>query len=189
MQVTRTDLPDVLVLEPARFKDSRGWFSESWSARHMAVAGIDLVFEQDNHSFSAAAFTLRGLHYQCPPMAQAKLVRCTRGRIFDVAVDLRRGSAQYGRWTGVELDATSGRQLLVPVGFLHAFLTLTPDCEVQYKCTAPYAPACDGAIRWDDPDLAIRWPLPAGRAPLLSDKDATAPLLAGFTSPFAMGEA
>ncbi len=184
MKIEKTDLLDVYVIEPARFGDSRGWFSETWNAARMAEAGLDLAFVQDNHSFSAAPFTLRGLHYQRPPRAQDKLVRCTRGVIFDVAVDVRRGSPQYGRWTGVELSAANGRQLLVPKGFLHGFLTLVPDCEVQYKCTDLYAPDCDGGIRWDDPSIAIAWPLPAGTRPQLSAKDAAAPALADLDTPF-----
>lgn len=184
MQIEQTALPGVVRLVPARFGDARGWFSETWSAGRMRAAGFDLDFVQDNHSFSAAAFTLRGLHYQRPPHAQNKLVRCTRGRIFDVAVDVRVGSDHYGRWVGAELTAAGGEQLLVPEGFLHGFLTLTPDCEVQYKCTDRYAPECDGGIAWDDAEIAIDWPLPAGVRPQLSAKDAAAPALADFVSPF-----
>lgn len=184
MQITATTLPDVTLIEPAKFGDSRGWFSETWNASRMKAAGLDFDFVQDNHSFSAAAFTLRGLHYQRPPHAQAKLVRCTRGRIWDVAVDLRQGSPHFGKWTAAELSAENGRQLLIPQGFLHGFLTLTPDCEVQYKCSDVYAPDCDGGIRWNDPDLDIEWPLPPGVAPILSAKDEIAPFLADITSPF-----
>lgn len=182
MQIEATDLSGVVILTPRRFGDDRGWFSETWNAKRMAEAGLDLAFVQDNHSFSATRGTLRGLHYQRPPHAQDKLVRCTRGAIFDVAVDIRRGSPGYGRWTGVELTERSGAQLLVPKGFLHGFVTLTPDCEVQYKCTDVYAPDCDGAIRWNDPAIGIEWPLEAD--PLLSDKDRAAPFLADFDSPF-----
>ena len=183
MQLEPTALPDVLVLTPRRFGDARGWFSESWNAQTFAAAGITLDFVQDNHSYSAQKGTLRGLHYQSAPHAQDKLVRCTRGAIFDVAVDYRVGSPHFGKWVGVELTADTGKQLLVPKGFLHGFLTLTPDTEVQYKCTDVYAPACDGAVRWDDPDLAIDWPL-GGAAPHLSDKDAAAPFVAQTKSPF-----
>lgn len=183
MQVEQTALPGVMILTPARFGDARGWFSETWNASRMAATGQRLDFVQDNHSFSATQGTLRGLHYQRPPHAQDKLVRCTRGAIRDVAVDIRKGAPTYGHWVAVELSAENGRQLLVPRGFLHGFLTLTADCEVQYKCTDFYAPDCDGAIRWDDPNIGINWGL--GRAtPLLSAKDAAAPLLAGFDSPF-----
>ncbi|MCL4674475.1 MAG: dTDP-4-dehydrorhamnose 3,5-epimerase, partial [Pararhodobacter sp.] len=133
MKLDQTGLPGLVVLTPTRFGDDRGWFCETWNADRMAEAGLDLAFVQDNHSFSATQGTLRGLHYQSPPHAQDKLVRCTRGTIFDVAVDIRKGSPTYGQWAGVELCAQNGKQVLVPRGFLHGFLTLTPDCEVQYK--------------------------------------------------------
>lgn len=182
MKIEPTALPGVVLLTPPRFGDDRGWFSETWNAARMAEAGLDLDFVQDNHSMSAAVGTLRGLHYQRPPHAQDKLVRCTRGAIFDVAVDIRRGSPSYGKWVGVELTAQNGRQLLVPKGFLHGFVTRLPDSEVQYKCSAVYAPDCDGGIRWDDPEIGIDWGLSGD--PILSGKDQTAPLLAGFDSPF-----
>lgn len=184
MQIEELALAGVKLIKPARFGDNRGWFSETWNATRMREAGLDLDFVQDNHSFSAAPFTLRGLHYQRPPHAQDKLVRCTRGRIFDVAVDIRKGSETYGKWVGAELTAEGGEQLLVPKGFLHGFLTLVPDCEVQYKCTDLYAPDCDGGIRWDCPTIGITWPLPEGVTPQLSAKDTVAPLLEGFNSPF-----
>lgn len=183
MKIEQTALPDVVVIVPPRFGDVRGWFSETWNAARMAEAGLDLAFVQDNHSFSAQKGTLRGLHYQRPPHAQDKLVRCTRGTILDVAVDIRKGSPAYGTWVGVELSAENGHQLLIPKGFLHGFVTLTDDCEVQYKCTDVYAPDCDGGIRWDDPAIGIDWQL-NGATPVLSAKDAVAPLLAGFDSPF-----
>jgi dTDP-4-dehydrorhamnose 3,5-epimerase len=175
-----------MVIVPTRHGDHRGFFSETWNRPRLAAAGIDLDFVQDNQSLSAARGTLRGLHFQSPPHAQDKLVRCGRGRLWDVAVDIRRGSPTYGQWHGEELSAENGRQLLVPKGFLHGFVTLEPDTEILYKCTDVYAPACDGAVRWNDPDLAIAWPadaLPDG-APVLSGKDAAAPLLRDFTSPF-----
>lgn len=177
MQHRQTALDGVVVIEPRRFGDARGWFSETWNAARMAEAGLDYDFVQDNQSYSAERFTLRGLHYQSPPHAQDKLVRCTRGKILDVAVDVRRGSPTYGQWVSERLSAENGRQLLVPKGFLHGFLTLTPDCEVQYKCSDFYAPDCDGAVRWDDPEIGIDWGLD-GATPVLSDKDAAAPLLA-----------
>jgi dTDP-4-dehydrorhamnose 3,5-epimerase len=183
VQVIETRLPGVLVIVPARHGDHRGFFSETWNRPRMAFAGIDLDFVQDNQSLSATAGTLRGLHFQSPPHAQDKLVRCGRGRLWDVAVDIRRGSPTYGRWHGEELSADNGRQLLVPKGFLHGFVTLEPDTEILYKCTDVYAPACDGAVRWDDPDLAIDWPIQG--APVLSAKDAAAPLMRDFVSPFA----
>lgn len=181
MQIDTTALPDVLILTPRRFGDARGWFMESWNARRMAEAGLDLPWVQDNHSFSAAKGTLRGLHFQSPPRAQDKLVRCTRGAILDVAVDIRAGAPTYGKWVAVELSADNGRQLFVPKGFLHGFVTLMDDTEVQYKCTDLYAPENDGAVRWDDPALGIDWGV---TAPVLSDKDARAPLLADIGTPF-----
>ncbi len=183
MQVEPTSLPGVMILTPVRFGDSRGFFSESWNRRRMAEAGLDHDFVQDNHSLSREVGTVRGLHFQAPPHAQAKLVRCGRGRLFDVAVDIRRGSPTYGHWTGVELSAENGRQLLVPEGFLHGFVTRAPDTEILYKCSDYYAPDCEGAVRFDDPDIGIDWGLGA-TAPVLSDKDAAAPGLAGFHSPF-----
>ena len=173
MQIEETSLSGVLILTPRRFGDARGWFMETWNASRMAEAGLDLAFVQDNHSFSAAKGTLRGLHFQSPPRAQDKLVRCTKGAILDVAVDIRAGSPTYGKWLGVELSAENGRQLLVPKGFLHGFVTLTEDTEVQYKCTDLYSPENDGAVRWDDPAIGIDWGV---AAPILSDKDAKAPL-------------
>lgn len=186
MLVEPTALADVLALTPRRFGDARGWFTETWSAAAMAAAGLDLPWVQDNHSFSAAKGTLRGLHYQSQPRAQDKLVRCSRGAILDVAVDIRRGSPSYGRWVGVELSAENGRQLFVPKGFLHGFVTLTDDVEVQYKCSDIYSPSHDGAVRWDDPEIGIDWGL---TAPILSDKDAKAPPLSAIGAPFHMGAA
>ena len=181
MEIERTSLPDVVIVTPRRFGDARGWFSETWNKAALARAGLATPeFVQDNHSYSAPRHTLRGLHYQRPPHAQDKLVRCSRGRILDVAVDARRGSPDYGRWVAVELSAADGRQLYVPKGFLHGFVTLTEECEVQYKCTDYYAPECDGAVRWDS--VGIDWGV---RDPILSDKDAQAPDFAAFESPFA----
>lgn len=181
MNIEQTTLDGVLILTPARFGDDRGWFSETWNAQRMAAAGLDMAFVQDNHSMSGPIGTLRGLHYQRPPHAQDKLVRCTRGVIFDVAVDFRKGSPNFGRWFGVELSAENARQLLVPKGFLHGFVTRAPDTEVQYKCTDVYAPDCDGGVRWDDPAIGIDWGV---IAPVLSAKDTLAPLLRDVESPF-----
>ena len=186
MKVTQTKLPGVLLLEPRRFGDDRGFFSESWSRKTLAEHGVDIDFVQDNHSVSAAVNTVRGLHFQSPPHAQAKLVRCGRGRLFDVAVDIRKGSPTFGQWVGYELSFANGLQLLIPEGFLHGFSTREPDTEIIYKCSDYYAPDCDGAVRFDDPDLAIDWGL-SGDA-ILSDKDANAPLMAQFDSPFTYGE-
>ena len=174
MRATETELKGVFVLEPQVFGDARGWFMESWSQRKMHDAGIDVQFVQDNQSFSAQKGTLRGLHYQLNPMCQAKLLRCTRGKIFDVAVDIRKGSQQYGKWVGVELSAENKKQLFIPRGFAHGFITLTDDVEVQYKADNYYAPECDGNIRWDDPDIGVEWPL---KPVILSEKDSKAPLL------------
>lgn len=182
MQIDKTALPDVLILTPPRFGDDRGWFSETWNGPRMAALGVNIAFVQDNHSMSAAVGTLRGLHYQSPPHAQDKLVRCTKGAIFDVAVDFRWGSPHFGKWVGVELTPENRHQLLVPKGFLHGFVTKLPDTEVQYKCSDVYAPDCDGAVRWDDPTIGIDWGLTA--APVLSGKDAIAPLFADVISPF-----
>lgn len=181
MKIMTTDLPDVLVLEPVRHGDSRGFFSESWNAERMAEAGLDIAFVQDNHSFSHKKGTLRGLHYQAPPHAQGKLVRCGRGRLWDVAVDFRFGSPAFGRWYAVELSFDNGLQLWIPPGFLHGFVTQEPDTEIIYKCTDHYAPECDAGVRWNDPDIAIDWPVDN---PLLSQKDTNAPLLREIESPF-----
>ncbi len=182
VQIEQTRLQGVLILTPARFGDARGFFSESWNRSRMEAAGLHHDFVQDNHSLSARVGTVRGLHFQSPPHAQAKLVRCGRGRLLDVAVDIRRGSPTFGQWVGVELSFDNGRQLLVPDGFLHGFATREPDTEIVYKCTDYYAPECDGAVRFDDPDLGIDWGIEG--EPLLSDKDARAPRLRDFDSPF-----
>ena len=187
MEVTKTKLPGVLLLKPARFGDARGFFSESWNRKTMSNQGIDIDFVQDNHSISAAVNTVRGLHFQSPPHAQAKLVRCGRGALFDVAVDIRVDSDTFGQWVGYELTAENGLQLLIPGGFLHGFATRAPDTEIIYKCTDYYAPECDGAVRFDDPKIGIDWGL-NGPA-VLSDKDAKAPLMTDFDSPFTFGGA
>ncbi len=183
LEIETTPLPGVVVLTPKRFGDARGFFSESWNRARMAEAGFDIDFVQDNHSLSAKAGTVRGLHFQAPPHAQDKLVRCGRGRLFDVAVDVRRGSPTYGRWTGVELSAENGRQLLVPAGFLHGFVTREPDTEIVYKCSDYYAPECDGAVLWNDPEIGIDWGIDPAEA-ILSDKDAAAQRLADLDTPF-----
>lgn len=180
MNVEQTPLSGVVILTPARFGDARGWFSETWNADKMRAAGLAIDWVQDNHSFSAQVGTLRGLHFQSPPRAQDKLVRCTRGAIFDVAVDIRNGSPTYGQWFGVELTAENGKQLLVPKGFLHGFVTRTPDVEVQYKCSDVYAPDCDGSVLWSS--VGIDWGLTGD--PVLSAKDQAAKPFGAFTSPF-----
>ncbi|HZF42587.1 MAG TPA: dTDP-4-dehydrorhamnose 3,5-epimerase [Sphingomonadaceae bacterium] len=177
VEVRRLGLGEVVELTSPRFGDARGFFQESWSRRAFAEAGYDLDFVQDNHSYSASRAVLRGLHYQTPPFAQDKLLRVTRGSVFDVAVDIRRGSKDFGRWVGVVLSAEAGNQVLVPRGYAHGFLTLEEHTEVQYKVTAPYDPRHDRAIRYDDPAIGVAWPL-TGDALILSDKDRRAPSLA-----------
>ena len=183
MLIEQTSLNGVWVLTPKRHGDARGFFSESWSRQTHVAAGLDLDWVQDNHSLSATVGTVRGLHFQSPPHAQDKLVRCGRGALFDVAVDIRRGSPTYGDWFGIELTAVNGKQLLVPKGFLHGFATRAPDTEIVYKCTDYYAPECDGAVRFDDPAIGIDWGFDTAAA-VLSAKDMAAPLLADFVSPF-----
>lgn len=177
-----TGIDGLVIVRPARHGDARGFFSEVWSRRAFAAEGLDFDWCQDNHSRSAEAGTLRGLHYQAPPMAQAKLMRCIAGAVWDVAVDMRPASPTYRRWHGLELSAENWAQLLVPRGFLHGFVTLTPGAEVLYKVDAPYSRAHDGAVAWNDPDLAIDWPL--AQPPVLSQKDRAAPRLADWTNPF-----
>lgn len=184
MDAERLDIPEVVLLKPRRFGDDRGFFVETYNQRQLAAAGIDTVFVQDNMSYSAAVGTLRGLHYQRPPQAQAKLVSVLSGRILDVAVDVRRGSPTFGRHVKAELTADNGWQLYVPAGFLHGFVTLEPDTRVAYKVSDFYAPECDGAVRWDDPALAIDWAVGPDGAHL-SPKDAAAPAFADFDTPFA----
>ncbi len=176
MQVEETAIPAVKIVTPRKHGDARGFFSEVYNKSSWEDAGLQFDFVQDNHSFSAAAGTLRGLHFQTPPFAQDKLLRVARGRILDVAVDIRPSSPTFGRHVAVELSAENWRQLLVPIGFAHGFVTLEPDTEVLYKTTAVYSPANDRGVAWDDPDLAIPWPLPAGGA-MLSDKDKRWPRL------------
>lgn len=185
MKIEPTALPGVFILEPHRFEDNRGFFCETWNRQTLADAGLSYDFVQDNQSLSLATGTVRGLHFQSPPHAQAKLIRCGKGLIFDVAVDVRRGSPTYGQWTAAELSADNGRELLVPAGFLHGFMTLEPDTEVLYKCTDYYASECDGAVRWDS--CGIAWP-PVGVAPTLSEKDRNAAPMAEFVSPFVYEE-
>jgi len=186
MEIIETGLPGVLLIDPKVFGDNRGWFYEVYSRAAFTKAGIDTEFIQDNHSFSAQRFTLRGIHFQNDPTAQAKLVRCTRGRILDYAVDLRRGSPTYLRWVSAELSAENKRQIFLPRGFGHAFVTLTEDCEVNYKVDNPYSPADEHNIRYDDPTIGITWP--EGMEPVLSGKDAAAPLLAECGCNFVYGE-
>ncbi len=176
-------IPAVKLVIPARFEDDRGFFSETYQRERFREFGIDAEFVQDNHSHSVKAFTIRGLHFQAPPFAQAKLVRVIRGAIVDVAVDIRRGSPTYGQWAKAVLSAENATQLYVPKGFLHGFATLVPDTEVVYKVDAPYSKVCEGAVVWNDPDLAIDWGIDSSQAKL-SGKDVAAPAFRDFKSPF-----
>lgn len=181
----QTPLPGLTIVRPKRHGDARGWFSETWSRRAFEDAGLAFDWCQDNHAFSKTAGVLRGLHYQASPSAQAKLVRCVVGRIWDVAVDVRRGSPTEGQSFGLELSAENGAQLLVPRGFLHGYLTFEPDTEVVYKVDAFYDREADGSVAWNDPDLAVPWPLDRlDTGPTISDKDAGAPRYADWKSPF-----
>ena len=183
-----TVLKDVILIKPARIGDARGWFSETYNARLYAKAGIPDDFVQDNESRSETMGTLRGLHFQLPPHAQAKLVRCTHGRILDVVVDIRQGSPTFGRHTSVELSAENGEQLYVPAGFAHGFCTLEPDCEISYKVTAYYAPEYDRGLAFDDPALGIEWPFPSGDM-VLSDRDRRHPRLSELGDVFPLATA
>ena len=176
MHLPITDIPEVRLLSPQRFQDERGFFSETWSRPRLREQGIDVDFVQDNHSLSREVGTVRGLHFQTPPFAQAKLVRVTRGAILDVAVDLRRGSPTFGRHVSAIVSAEAWNQIFVPVGFAHGFCTLEPDTEVIYKVDNVYAPKCDRGLRWNDPALGIAWPVDEARA-TLSAKDQQHPLL------------
>jgi dTDP-4-dehydrorhamnose 3,5-epimerase len=173
----RLDIPDLVTASPAVFRDDRGFFIESYKKSEFTANGIPGEFVQDNHSRSTLG-TLRGLHYQLPPKAQGKLVRCLRGAIWDVAVDLRRSSPTFGQWRGMELSAENRLMLFIPPGFAHGFLALANETEIAYKCTDEYYPAHERCLRWDDPALAIQWP-DTGAHPLLSPKDAAAPGLDG----------
>jgi dTDP-4-dehydrorhamnose 3,5-epimerase len=173
MQFAPTSIPDVITITPRVLTDERGSFMETWQGRKFLDAGIDVEFAQDNESFSQQ-WVLRGLHFQIQH-AQGKLVRALTGEIFDVAVDLRRASPTFGRWVGETLSADNRRMLWVPAGFAHGFLVLSGSAQVAYKATDYYAPAHERCLRWDDPEVAIRWPLPPGVAPILGAKDRAAP--------------
>ena len=173
MNIIRTELSGVIIFEPDIYSDERGWFYESWSVKKHI--GIDADFVQDNCSFSKNKGTLRGLHYQNSPHSQAKLVSCTSGKILDVAVDIRKGSPTYCKWISVELSSENFRQLFIPRGFAHGFLTLTDNVKIQYKVNSFYSKECDKGIRWDDPTIGIEWNIDN---PILSEKDRNAPLLA-----------
>ncbi len=181
MNFIPSDLAGVILIEPVVHRDHRGFFVESYSVEAFARGGINAIFVQDNHSLSAAKGVLRGLHFQFPPHAQSKVIRATAGAIYDVVVDVRRASPTFGQWRGFELSADNFRMLYVPPGFAHGFCTLTENTEVQYKVDRVYAPDADGGIRWNDPDIAVAWPL---SAPVLSTKDGALPFLKEFDNPF-----
>ncbi|WP_182199794.1 dTDP-4-dehydrorhamnose 3,5-epimerase [Paraliobacillus salinarum] len=174
MNILKTNIEDVIIIEPKVFGDYRGWFTETYSKEKFRELGLDILFIQDNHSFSAKKGTLRGLHFQLNPKAQTKLVRCTKGKILDVAVDIREGSPTYKKWVAVELSEDNHKQLLIPKGFAHGFLTLSENVEVQYKVDEYYSPDNDRSIRFDDPEIGVKWGVDT---PILSKKDLTAPLL------------
>lgn len=186
MEITETFIEGLKVVEPKVFGDHRGWFMETYNEESFQKAGINISFVQDNQSFSATKGTLRGLHYQLNPKAQTKLVRCTKGAIYDVAVDIRKNSPTFGKWFGIELSAENKKQLLIPQGFAHGFMTITDDVEVQYKVDNLYAPDCDRGILWSDPAIGIEWPLDI--KPVLSEKDEKAPLLKDAEHNFTFGE-
>ena len=183
LKVEALAIPDVKLVTPPRFGDDRGFFSETYNAERFKAAGIDADFIQDNHSLSAQSGTVRGLHFQAPPFAQAKLVRVLRGAILDVAVDARKSSPTYGQWVSAELSAENGVQIYVPRGFLHGFATLEPDTEIAYKVDNYYSKECDGAVLWCDETLGIDWGVAKADA-MLSEKDANAQAFADFNSPF-----
>ena len=187
MQAQQLSIPDVMLCRPKRFGDHRGWFMETYNQENYRAAGIGAEFIQDNQSLSVPLGTIRGLHFQVPPKSQAKLVRVTRGAIFDVAVDLRVGSLHYGEWCAATLTAAGAEQVYIPAGFAHGFCTIEPDTEVCYKTDGLYAPECDAGLKWDDATLAIDWPL-NGVAPVVSAKDAVLPGFVAFRSPFRMAQ-
>ena len=184
MKIIETEVKDVYIIEPQVFGDNRGWFMESWSEKKMEDAGLFYRFVQDNHSFSAQKGTLRGLHFQKGDAAQAKLVRCARGAVRDVAVDMRKGSPTYKKWVAVELSAENKRQLLIPRGFLHGFVTLTDDVEFLYKADGLYNAQADRNVLWSDPELAVDWGV---ENPIVSEKDKNAPLLKDSDIDFTYG--
>jgi dTDP-4-dehydrorhamnose 3,5-epimerase len=183
MRIERFNIDGIFTLIPPKREDRRGFFSETYNRDAMAAAGIGAIFVQDNHVYSADRGVLRGLHFQIPPHAQGKLIRCSRGVVWDVCVDIRKGSSTYGKHISVELSAANWKQLWVPPGFAHGYVTLEPDCEVVYKVTTPWAPESERGVAWDDPDLGIDWRLPPADV-VLADKDLINPRLAQITEVF-----
>ncbi|AFX99212.1 dTDP-4-dehydrorhamnose 3,5-epimerase [Candidatus Endolissoclinum faulkneri L2] len=183
MQIESLSLTEIKIITPKQFRDSRGHLSETYNKLTLANNGINLDFVQDNHSSSKQTGVLRGLHFQIPPFAQDKLVRVIKGKIFDVAVDIRQCSPTYGRWVGVEISAIAQNQILVPIGFAHGFITMEPETEVIYKVTSSYSPEHEKGIAWNDPAIGIKWPL-NGLKLIMSDKDTKHPLLADLPSYF-----
>ena len=186
MKVKNTSIPDVKILVPIRFEDSRGVFLENWNKSKMEEAGLYHDFVQENQSVSRKIGTVRGLHFQAPPYEQAKLIRCISGRFLDVVVDFRKGSSTFGQWISVELSAENCKQILIPPGFLHGFITRSPNTEISYKCTDHYSPKCEGAIRFDDPDIGINWGIE--EEVTLSEKDEKAKSFKHTQSPFTWKE-
>ncbi|TRD11428.1 dTDP-4-dehydrorhamnose 3,5-epimerase [Erythrobacter insulae] len=187
MIVEQTPLDGVLLITPDRYGDDRGFFAETYNVKALLAHGITRQFVQDNHSMSMQANTVRGLHFQAPPHAQAKLVRCGRGALFDVAVDIRSGSPTYGKWWGAELSFDNGCQMFIPEGFAHGFATRCAETEIVYKCSQYYAPQAEASLRFDDRDLAIDWRIEG--TPILSERDRNAMVFSGWKSPFTYGDA
>lgn len=181
MKITKTKLDGVVIIEPDVFGDNRGFFMESWNRKKMSEAGLDYDFVQDNHSKSTVKGTLRGIHFQKDDKAQAKLVRCVKGAVLDVAVDLRKNSPTFKQWVGVELSEENKKQLLIPRGFGHGFVTLTDDVEFLYKADNYYAPEADAGIRWNDPEIGVEWGV---ENPILSEKDKKNPFLKDYNELF-----
>lgn len=182
MNFIKTFIDGVIRIEPIRFQDERGFFSETYNLKAFKGFGIDTTFIQDNYSLSKKVGTVRGLHFQKEPFGQAKLVKCSKGKIFDVVVDLRKNSSSYGKWYGIELSPENGIQLFIPVGLAHGFMTLEPNTEITYKCSNIYSPSSEGSLRWNDPDIGIDWPLNIN--PSISEKDSSAPFFKQFKTPF-----
>jgi dTDP-4-dehydrorhamnose 3,5-epimerase len=183
--MVKSKIKNCILIEPNRHSDSRGFFAELYSKSGFQKLGVDVEFVQHNHSVSKGVGTLRGLHFQAPPRSQAKLVRCGRGSLFDVAVDIRIGSPSFGQWEGYELSEKNGRQLYIPVGFAHGFVSLESFTEIVYQCSNYYAPELEGGLLWCDSQIGVDWPLSS--EPIISDKDLRAPSLEGFESPFFYG--